>query len=419
MRCSVYFMLLGFAFFRDQSHVRQVLVDTGSNVSMICQIIADELGENDSTRFRFTVDDVPINVRETLNRIKDVRQRRLAVEIVEDGYQDAVNRARHPAIHQIDAILRNQFVASDADQDITETLEAKEIISLLRTLLDGAHGAPRGCSKSSMDEEITEEILTWLKEVRNKPLNQVVECLKDDFFRWMLLELAWCPWWNSGVWCIGCTMHLSAKPRHHLASGISALLVSSRRTEVQLLCDLKSIFSGGLQVPNRWMHESKPSSHLEKLCGGYVVIQCDSPVDHAKKWHALLIVCVCVHFMIYKLPTVDHPKYIGSKHNLSKVVGHPKKHPYIPIVRDWRNELFAAKELLTVACLFSSALLEDAFSCSWMHDWGFCGRGLELNGSVWKIMGDQWRAWVSRYTHIYTFSIHIEILNYVYTNIQL
>jgi len=161
----------------------QVLVDTGSNVSMICQIIADELGENDSTRFRFTVDDVPMNVRETLNRIPDIRQRRLAVEIVEDGYQDAVNRARHPAIHQIEAILRNQLVASDADQDITETLEAKELISLACTLLDGDHGAPRGCSKSSMDEEITEELLTWLKEeVRNKPLIQVVECLKDEFF---------------------------------------------------------------------------------------------------------------------------------------------------------------------------------------------------------------------------------------------
>lgn len=176
-------MLLGFAFFRDQSHVRQVLVDKGSNVSMICKSIADEIGENDSTRFRFTVDGFAPIASATLNKIPDIRHKRLAVEILEDGYQDEVNRARNPAIHQIEAILRNQFVASDADQDITETLEAKEIISLLRTLLDGDHGAPRGCSKSSMDEEITEELLTWLKEeVRNKPLNQVVECLKYEFF---------------------------------------------------------------------------------------------------------------------------------------------------------------------------------------------------------------------------------------------
>lgn len=162
--------------------------------------------------------------------------------------------------------------------------------------------------------------------------------------------------------------------------------------------------------------------------------------------------------MILILPTVNHPKYIGSKHNLSKVVGHKlywyflfrefiytyckfifpqngilflanfsdpvtQSHPQKSSLttdssRLFRNELFAAKELLTVACLFSSALLEDAVPCSWMH-LGICGRGLELNGSDWKIMGYQWRAWVSKYTHIYTFSIHIEILNYVYTNIQL
>lgn len=148
---------------------------------MICQVIAEKLGENDSTRFRFTVDGFAPSAGETLNRIPDIRQRELAAEILENGYQDEVNEARHPAIHQIEAILRNQFVASDADQDITETLEAKEIISLLRSLLDGVHGAPRGCSKSSMAEEITEEFLTWLKkEVKTKPLNQVVECLKYE-----------------------------------------------------------------------------------------------------------------------------------------------------------------------------------------------------------------------------------------------
>ena len=176
-------MLLACAFFRDQSHVRHVLVDTGSNVSMICQVIADKLGEDDSTRFRFTVDGIAPNVRETLNTIRNIRQRSLEVEILENGYQDEVNQAIHPAIHQMEAILRNQSVASDVDQDITQTLEAKEIISLYRTLLDGAHGAPRGCSKSSMAEEITEEILTWLaEEVKTKPLNQVIQCLKDEWF---------------------------------------------------------------------------------------------------------------------------------------------------------------------------------------------------------------------------------------------
>ena len=53
---------------------------------------------------------------------------------------------------------------------------------------------------------------------------------------------------ESGVLDVQCISVLS---HDRLASGISTQIVSSRCREVQFFRDLKSIFSGGLQVPNR------------------------------------------------------------------------------------------------------------------------------------------------------------------------
>ena len=163
--------------------------------------------------------------------------------------------------------------------------------------------------------------------------------------------------------------------------------------------------------------------------------------------------------MILILPTVNHPKYIGSKHNLSKVVGHklywyflfreftvyyihtvnsfspkvgyfswptfqiqspkivPKKHPYIPIPHDFSgtNSLRPKSCSPWPVCLapLSWRMPFLAVGCTT----GIFGKGFPAESKGWNIMGDQSRAWVSRYIYIYcTMYVRVKIMCTLHPN---
>eukprot|EP00435_Cladocopium_sp_Y103_P018252 s2607_g4.t1 len=164
-------MLFLWDIFREEYHVTVlngprtgqrlcIVLDSGSTVSMMCHAIADLLNIDDSTYLRFTVDGIEPRVTMELSQIPMNHLQKLGVKIRENGYQDEVNDAGDE-VKKFEAILRQQYVAGDEDQEITQTPEALEIMRLLRVLLEGHQVATRGPSGC---EDIVEEIVAWFKD---------------------------------------------------------------------------------------------------------------------------------------------------------------------------------------------------------------------------------------------------------------
>lgn len=144
--------------------------------------VGQELDIQDATMLSLTVDGIEPKLT---MEIGTLATRNLEIRINEDmSYQDEVNAAGNRVIRQFAAVLQEQPVAGDEYQDITETPEAKDIIRLLRVLLEGYKVQTRGSSGcEEIVDEIVDEIVTWFKEkVKTcQSLDEMCIAFEEDF----------------------------------------------------------------------------------------------------------------------------------------------------------------------------------------------------------------------------------------------
>ena len=145
--------------------------------------VGQKLGIQDATMLSLTVDGIEPKLTMPISTLAT---RNLEIRIDENmSYQDEVNAAGNRVIRQFAAVLQEQPVAGDEYQDITETPEAKDIIRLLRVLLDeGYKVQSRGSSGcEEIVDEIVDEIVTWFKEkVKTcQSLDEMCIAFEEDF----------------------------------------------------------------------------------------------------------------------------------------------------------------------------------------------------------------------------------------------
>lgn len=162
----------------------QVPASPRSTAAKFLQGVGERLDIQDATMLSLTVDG-SIEPKLTMP-ISTLATRNLEIRINEDmSYQDEVNAAGN-LVKQFAAVLQEQVVAGDEYQDITETPEAKEIIQLLRVLLEGYEVQPEVPSSSrgpSGCGGIVDDIVTWFeKQVKTcQSLNEIRIALLEDF----------------------------------------------------------------------------------------------------------------------------------------------------------------------------------------------------------------------------------------------